>query len=369
MRPGSSSVRRVLVTGGAGFVGAYLSIALANRRPDWEVLAFDNLRRRGSELNLPRLREAGVRFVHGDVRSAGDLAGLGDVDAIVECSAEASVLAGSDGSTDYVVHTNLLGAFHCLEVARRSDAQLIFLSTSRVYPVLGLSSVAYEEDATRFRLSARQESVGVSERGISEAFPVSGARSIYGSTKLAAELLIEEYRETFGVRAVINRCGVLAGPGQMGKIDQGVFTYWVLAHVFRRGLCYSGFGGNGKQVRDLLHVDDLAELIADQLLDPEHWNGLTVNVGGGADFSLSLLETTEICRELTGTSFAVEPCSETRTNDIPIYISDCEFLFGQTDWRPRRSPRTVLEDIHSWVLENRATIELALEGTARIGAA
>jgi CDP-paratose 2-epimerase len=352
----------VLITGGAGFVGANLAIALADRHPDWRVTAFDNLSRRGSELNLPRLRAAGVRFVHGDVRELDDLLGLDRVDALVECSAEPSVLAGTDGGgTGYLVRTNLLGAYHCLELARRDDAQMVFLSTSRIYPVEPLEAAAWEEAPTRYELSAAQELPGLSPEGVSEAFPLTGARTLYGATKLAAEHLIEEYAASFGLRAVVDRCGVIAGPWQMGKVDQGVFTYWLLAHHFQRPLGYIGFGGSGKQVRDLLHVDDLVDLIEEQLLDPERFNGAVVNVGGGRAGSLSLLETTEICRDLTGNRIDVRATTETRPGDLRIYLSDCRRLFGMTDWRPRREPRQVLEDIHAWMRDHEATLLTALD--------
>src|SRR5205807_2808766 len=141
-------------------------------------------------------------------------------------------------------------------------------------------------------LSDEQPLEGASSAGISERFPLAGARTLYGSTKLAAELLIEEYRAAYGLRAVIDRCGVVAGPWQMGKVDQGVFTFWLLAHHFKRPLAYIGFGGHGKQVRDLLHVQDLLELLDEQLSAPEKWDGVTANVGGGRPCSLSLLETT-----------------------------------------------------------------------------
>src|SRR5205823_4167681 len=143
------------------------------------------------------------------------------------------------------------------ELARRHRAYVLFLSTSRVYPVAGLRALALEELDTRFELAAAQPDPGASPHGIAETFALDGARTLYGSTKLAAELLIEEYRDAYDLRAVIDRCGVIAGPWQMGKVDQGVFTYWMLAHHFGRPLTYIGFGGSGKQVRDLLHVDDL----------------------------------------------------------------------------------------------------------------
>jgi CDP-paratose 2-epimerase len=353
-------LRRVLVTGGAGFVGANLAIALAGRHPDWELVALDNLHRRGSELNLPRLREGGVRFVHGDVREPADLLALHHVDVILECSAEPSALAGVDGETRYIVGSNLLGAHNCLELARRDAAQLVFLSTSRVYPFATLDRAAYREEPTRFEIEPDQDIPGLSPEGVSERFPLDGPRTLYGATKLAAELLVAEYASNFGIRTVVDRCGVIAGPWQMGRVDQGVFTYWVLGHYFRRHLRYIGYGGLGKQVRDLLHVEDLADLVEDQLLRPEHWHGHTVNVGGGRDFSLSLRETTELCSEITGNRVDVEGSNESRPGDVRVYLSDCKRLHAVTDWQPRRGPRRVLEDIFSWVAENERAVKAAL---------
>lgn len=335
-------------------------MGLAGRHLDWEVIAFDSLRRRGSELNLSRLREAGVSFQHGDVREVNDLLEVGAIDAIIECSAEPSVMAGLDGSPDYVVQTNLVGAYNCLELARRTGAQVVFLSTSRVYPVAGLEALDYRELDTRFELTDEQSIAGASSRGIAEIFPMAGARTLYGATKLCGELLIEEYAATYGLRAVIDRCGVVAGPWQMGKVDQGVFTYWMLAHHFQRPLAYIGFGGTGKQVRDLLHVDDLLELVDEQLGDPGRWAGATVNVGGGRACSLSLRETTALCAEITGRIVDVRPSGEDRPGDIPIYISDCTRLHEMTDWRPRRGPAEILADVHAWIVEHEAALATAL---------
>ena len=352
--------RRILVTGGAGFVGGNLAVTLARRHPDWDLVTFDNLSRRGSELNLPRLHEAGVEFVQGDVRAPSELLRLDPVDAVVECSAEPSALAGVDGDTSYVVETNLVGAYNCLELSRRDGAQLVFLSTSRVYPYDTLDRASYTEGPTRFELLADQELPGISADGVSERFPLDGPRTLYGATKLAAELLITEYREMFGIRTVVDRCGVIAGPWQMGKVDQGVFTYWLLGHYFGGKLRYIGYGGVGKQVRDLLHVDDLADLIEEQLLRPEHWDGATVNVGGGSECSLSLLETTELCVELTGNRIEVGQSTDSRPGDVRIYLSDCTRLAGLTEWRPRREPRRVLEDTLAWVADNEHAVRAAL---------
>jgi CDP-paratose 2-epimerase len=351
---------RILITGGSGFVGANLCVGLATRHPDWTITAFDNLKRRGAELNLPRLREAGVKFVHGDVRSQSDLLALEAHDAIVECSAEPSALAGVGGSPDYLVQSNLLGAYHCLELARRDRAQFVFMSTSRVYPHAALDALPHREEATRFELCP-EDVRGASERGIAEDFPLDGARTLYGATKLAAELLVTEYAAVADLPTVINRCGVIAGPWQMGKVDQGVFTYWLLAHQTGRPLRYIGYGGAGKQVRDLLHVEDLVELIERQLSAPDHWRGRTLNVGGGRDISLSLAETTELCRELTGREVPVGAADEDRPGDVRIYLTDASRLFEITDWRPRRSATDTLADTASWLRANEALVLSALE--------
>jgi CDP-paratose 2-epimerase len=358
---------RILITGGAGFVGSNLAVSLAARHPEWEVVALDNLYRKGSKLNLPRLEAAGVGFVEGDVREPGDLERFGALEALIECSAEPSVMSGVDGDTSYLLHTNLTGAYNCLELARRADAFLLFLSTSRVYPVAPQLGLDLEETETRFELAAEQPVAGASPAGISEDFPLGGARTLYGTTKLAAELLIEEYRAAFGLRAVVDRCGVIAGPWQMGKVDQGVFTHWMLAHHFKQPLRYIGFGGAGKQVRDLLHVEDLVDLVERQLLAPDQWDGRTVNVGGGRGCSLSLRETTAVCRELSGNEVPIEPEPETRPGDVPIYLSDCARLFGLDEWRPQRSAEQVLADIHTWIAGDEERIAAALNIDAPLG--
>jgi CDP-paratose 2-epimerase len=353
---------RVLITGGAGFIGSNLAVTLASRHPDWEILVLDSLYRRGAELNLPRLEAAGVEVVRGDIRLIEDLRRLPRIDAFVECSAEPSVMSGVDGDTAFPVHTNLTGASNCLELARRDSAFMVFLSTSRVYPIEPQVELNLDETPTRFEIAPEQAVGGVSPAGISEEFPMGfGHRSLYGATKYAAEVLIEEYRAGLGVPTVIDRCGVIAGPWQMGKVDQGVFTHWMLSHYFRQPLSYIGFGGEGKQVRDLLHVDDLVDLVERQLLDPETWDGRTVNVGGGRECSLSLAETTELCRALTGNELAVGTIEETRTGDVPVYISDRARLFGLDEWRPRRSAETVLADIHKWIAADPEQIARALD--------
>jgi CDP-paratose 2-epimerase len=339
----------VLITGGAGFVGSSLAIGLRRRFPAMRVTAFDNLYRRGSELNLPALAAAGVDFLHGDVRCPEDLRGVRVAPSlIVECSAEPSVQAGYGGSPEPLIRTNLDGCFHCLESARSVGADFLFLSTSRVYPVATLNRLAFTEEATRFSLLPEQQVPGASAEGIAETFPLDGARSLYGMTKLAAELMIAEYADAYGIRTVINRCGLIAGPRQMGKSDQGVITLWVAAHYFRRPLRYIGFGGEGKQVRDVLHIADLCDLVADQVERFDLYAGGVFNAGGGAH-SVSLLELTAICEELTGNRIPIGAEPANRPADVRLYITDHRRLTALGGWCPHRDVRAAVADILQWI--------------------
>ena len=349
-------MKRILVTGGAGFVGSCLAIGVRTHRPDTQVVALDNLKRRGSELNLERLKEGGVSFVHGDIRRPEDLEAAGSVDLVIECSAEPSVLAGYGESPQYLVHTNLTGTVNCLEVARRYGAGVIFLSTSRVYPMETIRGLRYREIGTRFELAAHQEVPGVSSEGFSEAFPLDGVRSLYGATKLCSELLLNEYREMYGLPAVINRCGVLTGPWQMGKVDQGVVVLWVARHLYGGALSYIGYGGHGKQVRDMLHVDDLLELVLYQFDHLEALSGQTFNVGGGRAVSASLQELTGLCREITGNTLEIGREAAERPADIPLYLSDHGRVTRATGWQPKRDVRRILEDVYRWLRENQEAL-------------
>jgi CDP-paratose 2-epimerase len=343
----------VLITGGAGFVGSSIALALRRRWPQCRVIAFDNLHRRGSELNLPRLSEAGVRFVHGDVRFQADLLELPErPELIVECSAEPSAQAGYGGSPEYLMETNLSGCFHCLELARRVKADFLFLSTSRVYPVEKLNSLRFEESETRFVLLDGQALPGASAHGISEEFPLDGPRSLYGMTKLASELMVREYAAAYEFRCVINRCGLIAGPWQMGKTDQGVVSLWMAAHYFRVPLRYIGFGGAGKQVRDMLHIEDLCDLVLEQIEHIDLYRDQVFNVGGGAENSLSLREMTRLCRELTGNAVPIATVPDTRPADVRIYLTDLRRISAVRGWRPSRDVSALLADIHGWLRSN-----------------
>ncbi|UUX50818.1 NAD-dependent epimerase/dehydratase family protein [Nisaea acidiphila] len=344
---------RILVTGGAGFAGSALALAFKRDNPGAEIVAADNLKRRGSELNLPRLRAAGIRFEHADIRDPEDIAALGPMDLLLECSAEPSVQAGYAGSPSYLLDTNLRGTLNCLEAARRHNAIFVFLSTSRVYPITPLRDLPLEAGEKRLILHPGAEGTGWSEHGIAEDFPLDGHRSLYGATKLASEQFIEEYRAAFGLRAIINRCGVLAGPWQMGRVDQGFMVLWAARHLYGGSLSYNGFGGHGHQVRDVLHVADLYDLIARQLDNlPRAVQGLW-NAGGGSGTSTSLRELTEACESRTGQSLQVGARPDTNPADIPWFVTDARRAMTTFDWAPKRALDDLLDEIFEWLNAER----------------
>jgi CDP-paratose 2-epimerase len=349
--------KHVLITGGAGFVGSNLALMFKRALPGLEVSALDSLKRRGSDLNLPRLQAAGIRFLHGDVRCYEDLEGLPGFDLLIDCSAEPSVQAGVRESPRYVLNTNLLGTINCLEAARTRDAAFVLLSTSRVYPVAPLNALPFREGATRFRWEPRPEVPGFSEEGIAENFPLDGARSFYGASKLAGEQLLQEYVYNYGMKALINRCGILAGPWQMGKVDQGVITLWVARHYFGKPLQYIGFGGHGKQVRDLLHVADLFDLLLLQTDALSLWDGRVYNVGGGTGVSLSLAELTTLCESVTGHRIPIKSVPETSPVDLRLYLTDARKVRRDFGWRPARGAEQIVRDIYQWIVEHRGTLE------------
>ena len=345
-----SSPASILITGGAGFVGSSLALQLKNHFPQTRVVSLDNLYRRGSELNLPRLQAAGIEFVKGDIRHANEFP-AGPFEFIIECSAEPSVLAGYDESPDYLMETNLMGTYRCLEQARQWQSKTIFLSTSRVYPISVLEKHPWTEQPTRFTWND-VPGAAISSGGVTEDCAMNAARSLYGWTKFASESLIEEYRAGFGLRAVTNRCSVIAGPWQMGKVDQGVVALWVFRHYFGKPLKYIGYGGTGKQVRDMLHVADICDLVTEQISHFEKWEGWLGNVGGGLEISASLLELTGICQKVIGREVPIGAETENRQADLRIFIADSSKLFSRTNWRPKRSVEKIVADVFDWVRAN-----------------
>lgn len=352
---------KIVVTGGAGFVGSTLCLQLKSKYPNYEIIAFDNLKRRGSELNLIDFQKSSISFIHGDIRNNEDLQSLGAFDVLIEASAEPSVTAGLDSDPTYVINNNLYGSINCFNACIKNKAKLIFLSTSRVYPIETIEDANFIEHKTRFSFDELQKSVGISSKGISEKLSLEGARSFYGTTKLASELFIQEYAAFYGLQAAITRFGVIAGPRQMGKTDQGVVTLWMAKHYWNQSLKYIGYGGKGKQVRDLLHVDDLVELIDLQIHQIDKFEGKIYNVGGGIKNSASLQEMTDICEKITGNKIQIDEVAETRTADLRIFITDNSKIESEIGWKPKKSVEVIFEDIYFWIKENEKHLESILK--------
>ena len=345
---------RILITGGAGFVGGQLALHLKSR--GHQVLAFDNLARRGSELNLARFRKHGVEFQHGDVRSREDFAGLpGHFDLICECSAQPSVLSGYANPL-FDITNNTLGLVNVLEFARARRCPVIFWSSSRVYSADKLNALPRRETPTRLAWDGApalaQPVAGFDpQHGIAEEFTVDGRQhSIYGLSKVMADLACQEYADAFGVKTVINRFGVLSGEGQFGKTDQGWVVWWAAAFHFGLPLKYIGWGG--KQVRDIVFIEDVCRLIELQMERMPRIAGEVFNLGGGRAGSLSLLEATAMLREKTGRDVNITVETEPRKADQVIFISDSRKAERVLGWKPRIMPGEGYDRILAWLREN-----------------
>ena len=353
---------KLLITGISGFTGNCLVRSLQRRIEGLEIYGLDNLSRRGSETNVESLRKSGVRFFHGDVRQPSDLEMLPPVDWVIEAAANPSVLAGVDGrsSSRQLLEHNLLATVNVLEYSRRSQAGFLLLSTSRVYSIPALASLPVRESGGAFVADlSLPMPTGASEHGVSEAFSTAAPVSLYGATKLASETLALEYGATFGFPVWVNRCGVLAGAGQFGTAEQGIFSYWLHAHAARRPLRYIGFGGYGWQVRDAFHPDDLAELLSIQMRRGAPAGSAIHNAGGGIRNSMSLAQLTAWCDARFG-AFAPAADHTPRAFDIPWMVMDSRAASQEFGWTPKISLQAILEEIAGHVRDHPGWLEKCL---------
>lgn len=344
-------MKKILITGGCGFIGSNIAVAL--KKGGFDVTCFDNLSRCGSEILARHVQDFGCIFIKGDIRNQKDLNRLKKrFDLMIECSAEPSVLVGSKGSDAwFMVENNLIGSINCFEYCRKDSTPIMFLSTSRVYPYNAINSLKFKELSTRYEYSDKMP--GITKQGIGTDFDLKGYRSLYGATKLSSEYILREYSCQYDIPSIINRCGVVAGPWQLGKVDQGVFTYWIANHFFKEKLNYIGFNGRGKQVRDLLHIDDLIRLIKSQIKCIKNYKGEIFNVGGGRFSNLSLLEATAICRKITGNKIKIGRQVRTRPADIKWFITNNAETKAEFGWKPAKTPEEILSDIYNWLCKNQ----------------
>ena len=339
---------KILVTGICGFVGSTLARALLAAQQGLTVLGVDNFIRPGSEVNRLELARLGVKVFHGDLRNASDFETLPVCDWVIDAAANPSVLAGVDSqsSSRQVLEHNLGGTVNTLEYCKIHRAGFILLSTSRVYAIQPLAGLGVEVQANAYRPRTDVGlPPGLSVAGVGEDFSTRPPVSLYGSTKLASEVIALEYGETFGFPVWVNRCGVLAGAGQFGKPDQGIFSFWINAHLRRQPLRYLGFDGLGHQVRDCLHPRDLLPLLQQQMAEPlRTTKPRLVNVSGGTASARSLRQLTDWC-DLHSGAHSVGSDPRPRPFDLPWVVLDSGLASQTWGWQPQTHVESIFEEI------------------------
>ena len=315
---------KILITGGCGFVGSNLAIYFKNNEIGTKINTLDNLSRKGSLLNLHRLKKKKIKNFKKNISNYNELKSLPKYDLIVDCCAEAAV-EKSRKEVDKVFNTNLVGTFNILKKCVKDKSNFIFLSSSRVYSI------------EKLRQLKRNKFL------INEKFDTSEPKSIYGFSKYSSEHLIREFSFLYKIKYIINRLGVISGPWQFGKQDQGFVSFWIWKHMNRRKLSYNGFGGKGLQIRDVVHITDVCKLISKQIKKINSINNLTLNAGGGKKNAISLKDLTKICQKITSNRIKIFSRKVTSIYDIPYYVTDNSKVKKIYNWNPQKKFQILLK--------------------------
>ena len=329
---------KILITGGCGFVGSNLAIYFKNNRIGSKIDTLDNLSRKGSLLNLKRLKKKKIKNYKKDISHYNNLKNLPKYDLIVDCCAEAAVEI-SKIEADKVFNTNLVGTFNILKKCVKDKSNFIFLSSSRVYSIKDLRKLKKKNFL------------------INEKFNTSGAKSIYGFSKYSSEHLIREFSFLYKIKYIINRLGVISGPWQFGKQDQGFVSLWVWKHLNRKKLSYIGFGGKGLQIRDVIHIADVCKLITKQIKKINKINNLTLNVGGGSKNLISLKNLTKICQKITSNKIRIFSKKTTSEYDIPYYVTNNFKVKKIYNWHPKKNILDIVKDVYKWMVLNKKILK------------
>lgn len=335
----------ILVVGGAGFVGANLSFHLSKKH---KVTVMDNLVRRGSEFNIHKFKDYGIKFIHGDIRNKEDLNHLPQhYHFIMHCAAQPAACTGYD-NPEFDIRNNYIGLVNVLEYARHHQSALIFWSTNKVYDGDFINKNSLIEKETRWI----EETEG---DGISEAYQIDGGNhSIYGLSKVCADLTCQEWAKAFNMPIVINRFSCLAGPGQFGKSEQGWVSWFVIAALFELPVILYGF--KGKQVRDVLFMPDICSLIDRQMSMIDDIEGQVFNIGGGKFCNTSLLECISLIEELTEKKIQWTYCKDQRNADQCWYVTNTHKSEYLLKWKPTIGLREGLIEIIDWVQKNESEL-------------
>ena len=335
-------MKKILILGGCGFVGSNLALFLKDK--SFNVYSLDNLSRLGSVLNLKRLKRHGIKNFNLDITKEKKLKKLPKFDLIIDSCAEASV-EFSRKNVDKVLATNLLGTYNILKKCAKDSTNLIFLSSSRVYALDSLKKIINKK-IIKHPIVANKE--------IDINFDTGGPKTFYGFSKLASEYLIKEYSFSSKIKYIINRCGVISGPWQFGKVDQGFVSLWVWRSINKLPLSYFGYGGYGHQVRDILSINDLCELIYLQIKKIKKIYNLTLSVGGGKKIIISLKNLTNICQKITKNRIKINLKKKNLTSDydIPYFVSSIKDLRKIYKWKPKKNINMIVNDVYSWQKSN-----------------
>jgi CDP-paratose 2-epimerase len=334
----------ILVTGGAGFVGSNLVNSLL--RDGHDVTIFDALSRPGSDRNLAWLssqqHDGQLRCVQGDVRDFEALrAAAQDADVIYHLAAQVAVtLSVADPRTDFEI--NALGTLNLLEAARQSGRQpiIVFTSTNKVYG--GMEDVAVVERDTRYEYRDFPQ-------GIPESQPLD-FHSPYGCSKGAMDQYVRDYARIYDLPTVVFRMSCIYGPRQFGTEDQGWLAHFIIAAVTGRPITIYG---NGKQVRDILFIDDLVQALRLSVEKIDTTAGQVYNIGGGPSNTLSVWwEFGEFLAELRGKQLPVR-FDRWRPGDQPCYVSDVRKAGCHMGWQPQVGKETGIGRLWGWVSSNK----------------
>lgn len=350
---------KITIFGGCGFVGFNVAKHLA--AAGHKVTVADNLVRRGSELALPKLKKLGIEFVHCDVRNKEDFIGLGTPHVVLNCAAQPSAINYSNPEFD--ITNNTFGTLNILEYARRCQAAVILWSTNKCYSGKLVNSVPRKVVDQRFVWDTHFSNgtshgvnfgmVGWSMKGFNEDLSVNGVdHSIYGVSKIAADLLVQEWSDAYKIPAICNRFSCLAGPEQWGKAEQGWVTWFAIANELE--LPIEVFGFSGYQVRDCLFIGDLCRLIEKQVNQPRHY-GEFFNVGGGTKISTSINEAINLLSN--NKQWKEIKSGPERRADQAIYISDITKVSQEFGWEPVISMEQGYEEILKWVKTNKELLK------------
>ena len=328
---------KILITGGCGFVGSNLAIYFKERYLGAKIDSLDNLSRKGSILNLSRLKKRKVKNFKIDISNYKAIKSLPRYDLIIDCCAEASVET-SKKDIDLVFDTNLIGTYNILKKCKKDKSNLIFLSSSRVYSINELRKL--------------KKNILINEK-----FDTSGPKSVYGFCKFSSEHLIKEFSFMYKIKYIINRLGVISGPWQFGKQDQGFVSRWVWKHFNKKNMQYIGFGGTGSQIRDVIHILDVCKLIELQIKKINSINNFIVNVGGGKRNAISLKNLTKISQKITGNKVKIFSKKNTSEYDIPYYVSDNKKVQRIYKWKPEKEIFDITKDIYKWMILNKKELK------------